>query len=380
MRQRELATGTAVAEVAWADDLLDPHALTIGFARRFATYKRANLLLAQADRLQAILLNPDRPVQFVFAGKAHPADDSGKEMIRQIVAFARELGVRHRFVFLDDYDIAVARTLYQGSDIWLNTPRRPHEACGTSGMKAALNGTVNCSVLDGWWDELYDGENGWAIPSAEGVEDEAERDRLEADALFDLLERQVIPLYFDRPGGTGMPPRGWLSRVKHNLASLGPQVVASRMVRDYVTGLYEPTAAGADRAAAEEMAAARDLAAWKNRIRAGWDQIRVESVEAVEDPLMLGEARSVAVSVALGSLSAVDVTVQLVHGPVGQGEELLDPLITTLSLDVDSGGGSARFSGTVPGVRPGRYGFTVRLAPSHPNLCTPLEMGLLTWG
>jgi starch phosphorylase len=380
VRRRALATGTTSSEAAWADDLLDPHALTIGFARRFATYKRANLLLAQAERLQALLLDEHRPVQFVFAGKAHPADDAGKEMIRQIVAFARDLGVRHRFVFLDDYDIAVARTLYQGADVWLNTPRRPHEACGTSGMKAALNGTLNCSILDGWWDELLDGENGWAIPSAEDVDDEAERDRLEADALFDLLERQVVPLFFDRPGGTAATPRGWLRRVKHDLASLGPAVVASRMVRDYVTDLYEPTAAGADQLTANEGALARDLASWKLRVLDGWAGVTVGEVDASEEPVGLGTTRTVRVTVALGSLVAADVAVQLVHGTVGQGDELLGPDVTDLEPVPGTGAdGHAVYEGSVLCTRPGRYGFTVRVAPTHPGLSTPLELGLLSW-
>lgn len=385
VRARAEATGTTSSEAAWADDLLDPHALTIGFARRFATYKRANLLLAQADRLQALLLDADRPVQFVFAGKAHPADDEGKEMIRQIVSFARDLGVRHRFVFLDDYDIAVARTLYQGADVWLNTPRRPHEACGTSGMKAALNGTLNCSILDGWWDELFDGENGWAIPSAEDLDDEAVRDRVEADALFDLLERQVVPLFFDRRGGPSSAPRAWLRRVKHNLASLGPEVVASRMVRDYVTTLYEPTATVADRLAVSGRAPARDLAHWKERVLAAWHEVAVGAVEVDESPAGLGTERQVQVTVQLGSLTADDVAVHLVHGPVGQGDHLVQSEVTALAVtalenaDPGSGRGEATFTGTVPCPRPGRYGFTVRVVPHHRDLSHPLELGRVTW-
>lgn len=380
MRDRALATGTASTEAAWADDLLDPHALTIGFARRFATYKRANLLLAQAERLQALLLDADRPVQFVFAGKAHPADNEGKEMIRQIVAFARDLGVRHRFVFLDDYDIAVARTLYQGTDVWLNTPRRPHEACGTSGMKAALNGTLNCSILDGWWDELYDGDNGWAIPSAEQIEDESERDRIEADALFDLLEQQVVPLFFDRPDGPTSTPKGWLRRVKHNLTSLGPAVVASRMVRDYVTELYEPTASTAEVLGGGGSASARELAAWKVRVLEAWPGVKIGDVDVSEDPAELGSSRHVTVSIDLGSLTPSDVAVQLVHGSVGQGDILVSPVVTTLDLAPgETTGGAATFTGDVDCSRPGRYGFTVRVAPSHQGLSTPLEMGRLTW-
>ena len=380
VRRRAVATGTTSTEAAWADELLDPHALTIGFARRFATYKRANLLLAQADRLQALLLDADRPVQFVFAGKAHPADNAGKEMIRQIVDFARELGVRHRFVFIDDYDIAVARTLYQGADVWLNTPRRPHEACGTSGMKAALNGTLNCSILDGWWDEMFDGENGWAIPSAEDITDEVERDRLEADALFDLLERQVVPLFFDRAGTSSSAPRGWLRRVKHNLASLGPAVVASRMVRDYVTDLYEPTAAGADTMESNDGAIARDLADWKRRVSAAWPEVHILGVDAEDDPADLGSTRTVSVTVALGPLRSGDVAVQLVHGPVGQGDQLTSHTSTTLEpVDPTDADGQATYRGSITCTTPGRYGFTARVSPAHPALSTPLELGLLTW-
>ena len=218
---------------------LDRHALTIGFARRFATYKRATLLLAQPERLRALLQQSDRPVQFVFAGKAHPADQAGKDMIREIELFARQLDLAHRFVFVPDYDIAVARIMYHGCDVWLNNPRRPLEACGTSGMKAALNGVLNCSILDGWWDECYDGSNGWAIQSAETDPDLVARDLLEADSLFDLLEREIVPLFYARENDI---PHNWLTKVKDNWKSLGPFVTASRMVRDYTTKLYEPAA------------------------------------------------------------------------------------------------------------------------------------------
>ncbi|QXC63136.1 alpha-glucan family phosphorylase [Aquihabitans sp. G128] len=369
MKQRAIEAGTSTSEASWADDLLDPNALTIGFARRFATYKRANLLLAQGERLQKLLLDPDRPVQFVFAGKAHPADDQGKEMIRQIVSYAKELGVRHRFVFLDDYDIAVARSLYQGADIWLNTPRRPHEACGTSGEKAALNGTLNCSILDGWWDEMFDGENGWAITSAEDHEDLVVRDQLEADSLFDLLEHQIVPLFHDRPAGSGVPRR-WLRRVKANLASLGPQVVASRMVRDYVTELYEPTATTADALRGDGHARARDLSAWKARVVDGWGAVKVDSVEASDDIADLGATREVCVTVALGDLVPDDVAVQLVHGRVGQHDELEAPATTTLACD-DPSARPAVYRGAVPCDLPGRYGFTVRVAPANADLPTP---------
>ena len=221
LRRSRLAQGFSASDVAWTNGVLDPSVLTVGFARRFATYKRGTLLLSQPDRLRALLFHPERPVQFVFAGKAHPADQPGKEMIQRIQHFAAQHEVRHRFVFLDDYDMAVARALYQGSDVWLNTPRRPQEACGTSGMKAALNGSLNCSILDGWWDECFDGQNGWAITSAEDEPDLDRRDQLEAESVFDLLESQIVPLFYDRgPGGVAV---GWVSRVKDALHVARPE-------------------------------------------------------------------------------------------------------------------------------------------------------------
>ncbi|CAN5736740.1 glycosyltransferase family 1 protein [soil metagenome] len=379
MRQRAVESGVSSSEAAWADDLLDPSALTIGFARRFATYKRANLLLTQGERLRQLLLDPDRPVQFIFAGKAHPADNEGKEMIRQVVAYATELGVRHRFVFLDDYDISVARALYHGSDIWLNTPRRPHEACGTSGEKAALNGTLNCSILDGWWDELFDGENGWAITSAEDITDLEVRDRSEADSLFDLLEHQIVPLFHDRQGASGLP-RGWLRRVKQNLASLGPRVVASRMVRDYVTDLYEPTAADAEALRADRHRRARELATWKTRVLGAWDGLKVISVDASDDVADLGSSRAVRVTVDLGDLGPDDVAVQLVHGRVAQHDEIDQPAICALApVDGAAAGAPITFTGDLPCPQPGRYGFTVRVAPCHADLPSPVDLGRFTW-
>ncbi|MBV9284214.1 MAG: alpha-glucan family phosphorylase [Acidimicrobiia bacterium] len=216
----------------------DADVLTLGFARRFAAYKRATLLLSQPDRLCELLLSTDRPVQLVFAGKAHPADHQGKELIQQVVQFARRPELRQRMAFVEDYDIAVGQRFYAGSDVWLNTPRRPHEACGTSGMKAVLNGGIHCSVLDGWWDEMYDGSNGWAIRSFEDEPDEGRRDQLEADGLFELLENEVVPMFYDRDA-SGLPAR-WLDEIRTSLRSLAPQVTAERMLREYVDRLYEP--------------------------------------------------------------------------------------------------------------------------------------------
>jgi len=373
-----LARGVSESDCAWCDEVLDPRILTLGFARRFASYKRATLLLSQPERLKALLLSPDRPVQLVFAGKAHPADDIGKAMIREIVQFSRDPSIRHRIVFVEDYDIAVARTLYQGSDVWLNNPRRPQEACGTSGEKAALNGALNCSVLDGWWDEMFDGENGWAISSAESVEDLERRDEVEANSLYEILEHQIVPLFYERVEGP--VPRRWVRRVKSSLVSLGPRVVASRMVRDYVQQMYEPVARRADALTASGHARARALAEWKARVRRGWDDVHVDAVESDAGLADLGAARTVDAVVALGSLTGDDVQVQLTHGPVGPNDEIVEPAVSAMNLvgpaDKD---GHYRYSGSFVCDQAGRYGFSVRVVPSHDDLADPVEMGCVVW-
>jgi starch phosphorylase len=355
--------------------VLDPKALTIGFARRFATYKRATLLLSQPDRLKRLLLSGDRPVQMVFAGKSHPADDTGKELIRQVSAFAADPEVRHRFAFVDDYDISVARSLLQGADVWLNNPRRPHEACGTSGMKSALNGGLNLSILDGWWDECFDGENGWAISSAEHLEDLERRDEVEAGSLFELLERQVVPLFYER--WQGPVPRRWVGRVKRSLITLGPFVTAARMVRDYTEQLYEPTAAQGDDLGADQHAKARTLAAWKLKIAGGWQGVHVDQVEVDDTVAEIGMERTVTAIVSLGALQAGDVQVQLLHGPAGQGEELSSPTLVPLTHVGPADDGHLRYSGSFVCDTTGRYGITVRIVPSHDALETPVELGLI---
>jgi glycogen phosphorylase len=374
LRASLITRGMSASDATWADEALDSRILTIGFARRFATYKRANLLLSQPDRLKALLLSPDRPIQLVFAGKAHPHDDQGKEMIRQIISFSSDPEVRHRITFVPDYDIAVARTMYQGCDVWLNNPRRPLEACGTSGEKAALNGVLNLSIMDGWWDEMFDGENGWAISSAEGYDDLVRRDAVEAGSLFDLLERQVVPLFYDR--FEGPVPRRWVRRVKAAVRSLGPQVVASRMVKDYVGRLYEPIAAQADALTAEGNARSRALSSWKARVRAGWDTVKIVSVETGAAVTDLGTTRHVEAIVELGVLEPADVAVELLHGVVGPNDELVTPQRVTM----DAAGDGGRYEGEFGCEAAGRYGFTVRVVPAHADLTTPLELGAVAWG
>ncbi|HJV08771.1 MAG TPA: alpha-glucan family phosphorylase [Acidimicrobiales bacterium] len=376
LHESALARGVSEPDAAWADEAFDPGVLTIGFARRFAPYKRATLLLSQPDRLKRLLLDAEQPIQLLFAGKAHPADDLGKDLIRQVVQFSRQEDVRHRVAFLEDYDMALARILLQGCDVWLNTPRRPLEACGTSGEKAALNGVLNCSIRDGWWDEYFDGDNGWAIASTEGWDDLGRRDYAEASSLFDILERQVVPLFYER--APGRPPVRWLQKVRRSLRTLGPEVSASRMVRDYVADLYEPAAAGADAMAGAGHDRARALAAWKQRVADGWAGVSVDDVTSESLAIDLGRDRAVTAEVVLGKLGPGDVDVQLVHGAVGLADELADPSIVSMTLR-DGGAGRHRYEGSFTCDRAGRYGFTVRVVPDHADLSTFAELGRVAW-
>jgi len=375
LRSAALDRGATPSDAAWCDDVLDPAVLTIGFARRFASYKRATLLLSQPERLEALLLSPERPVQLVFAGKAHPADELGKEMIRQVVQFSRRPRVRHRIVFVDDYDIAVARSLYQGCDVWLNNPRRPLEACGTSGEKAALNGALNCSILDGWWAEMFNGENGWAVSSAEASEDLGRRDETEANSLYDVLERHVAPLFYDRRGGT----QPWAERVRASLVSLGPRVVAGRMVHDYVELLYEPMARREVAMTASGHDLARTLSHWKQRVHAAWPQMAISLSDGDPGTYDLGAERNVEVMVDLGSLTPEDVVVELIHGPLGPDGAMES---STVVMEPTGGGdqpGRHHYVGRFLCERAGHYGYTARVVPAHADLIHPAETGLVAW-
>jgi starch phosphorylase len=366
--------GAGPAELAWIDSALDPDVLTIGFARRVPSYKRLTLMLRDPQRLKRILLHPQRPVQLVIAGKAHPADEGGKKLIQEIVRFADDPQVRHRIVFLPNYDIAMAQPLYPGCDVWLNNPLRPYEACGTSGMKAALNGGLNLSILDGWWDEWYDGNNGWAIPSADGVDDPDRRDELEAAALYDLIENEVAPRFYD-DADEGVPVR-WIEMVRHTMRSLGPKVLATRMVREYVDRLYTPSAASS-RALNDDFAGARDLAGWKARVRGAWPSVSIDHVESqgVGDSPEVGDTLRLLVYVSLGELSPDDVDVQVVHGRVRHEENLVDTSVESLQVGESYEAGRHRFEGTVSLATTGPFGYTVRILPKNPNLVSPAELG-----
>ncbi|MFG2566960.1 alpha-glucan family phosphorylase [Streptomyces sp. NPDC048567] len=371
--------GAQPAELGWIDGVLDPDVLTIGFARRVPSYKRLTLMLRDRDRLRALLLDPERPVQIVVAGKAHPADDGGKRLVQELVRFADDARVRHRIVFLPDYGMAMAKKLYPGCDVWLNNPLRPLEACGTSGMKAALNGCLNLSVLDGWWDEWFEPDFGWAIPTAEGAAlDEDRRDDLEANALYELIEDRVAPHFYER-GDEGLPGR-WIEMVRRTMGNLGPKVLADRMVAEYVERLYAP-AALAQRSL--DVPRARELAGWKAKVRAAWPRVAVDHVEAVTPTASgttaeLGSTLALRVRVSLGALAPDDVEVQAVAGRVDSADAISEaqvfPLKPAGGQDLE---GHWLYEGPLALDRTGPYGYTVRVLPAHRLLASGAELGLV---
>jgi starch phosphorylase len=366
-----------VGDPAWLSDLLDPEVLTIGFARRVPTYKRLTLMLHDPERLRSILLSAEHPVQIVIAGKSHPADDEGKRLIQRLVEFAQEPEVRKRMVFLPNYDIGMAQLLYPGTDVWLNNPLRPLEACGTSGMKAALNGSLNLSILDGWWAEFYDQENGWAIPSADSAGDAAERDKLEADSLYDLIEHQIAPRFYDR-NADGVPAR-WVEAIRHTLGTLSPELSADRMVREYVDRLYLPAAAAARQISADSYAPARALAQWKAKVTAAWPRVSVSHVESggVDAVPQVGDELHVRAQVNIDGLSPDDVAVEVVYGRAREGDQLENPERVEL-VATKGTGNPVQFAGTVVLSRAGSFGYNVRVVPRHPLLASAAELGLIT--
>jgi starch phosphorylase len=362
--QRGIAPMEAAARAGQA---LDPNALTIGFARRFATYKRATLFLRDVERIRRMLLDPQRPIQFVVAGKAHPQDHGGKELIQQVFQFAERPDVRHRIVFLEDYDMRVTGRMIQGVDVWLNTPRRPMEASGTSGMKVLPNGGLNLSICDGWWAEAYEPGVGWAFGTQSDEIPPEQQDAIDAEQLYEVLAREVIPLYYDR-GRDGIP-HGWLAMVKRSMRRLCPVFNTNRMVSQYVEEHYLPAAQRYRALTEDNMARAKSLATWEASVRTHWGNVKVErtAVRASRGQLA-SQAR-----VHLGPVLPQDVAVELYAPPPNGGPPETVPM--TLKATEDS---AAWFEAQVPpGRSPGE--FTVRVLPAHPAAHQPLDMPLVMW-
>jgi starch phosphorylase len=375
--------GSRPSEIALAEEVLDPDALTIAFARRFATYKRATLLFHDAERLARIVGDKDRPVQIIYAGKAHPRDNPGKELIRQIIHQARSPEFRSRIVFLEDYDMTVARYLVQGVDVWLNTPKRPREASGTSGMKATANGALNLSILDGWWDEGYTSETGWAIGHGEEYdEDQSDyQDRVEANAIYDLLEKEIVPLFYER-GRDGLP-RGWIAKMKAAMRDHAGVFNTNRMVREYFERSYLPSAERSQRLTDGDFARAKALATWKADLHNQWTKVRLERVWS-DGPdiqeLKVGDQLQVQALVHLGTLNPTDVAVELYQGQLDADGLIVEGKAISMLIAQSKGKGKYVFAGAIPCQTSGRHGYALRILPQNDDLGNPFEMGLVLWG
>lgn len=371
--------GAAQHEVQHAIDILNPDALTIGFARRFATYKRATLLFRDPERLARMLNSTDRPIQIIFAGKAHPHDTPGKDLIRQIANLARLPEFRDHVVFLEDYDMQVARYLIQGVDVWLNTPRRPKEASGTSGMKVIYNGGLNCSILDGWWDEAYTPQVGWAIGGGEEYsEDDANvQDKIESEALYNILEREIVPLYYDRARDN--VPHGWMSKVKSAFKKLAPFFNTHRMLIEYTDQMYMPNAQTALRLAASNYADGLKYAAWRGKVEDAWRQIEVRDVQVSGHTVRVGDEMRVAATVKLGSLQPQDVTVEVFYGKLNTRGEFASGKSVPMTAESANADGTYSFTAALRYHTSGDRGVSVRVLPSNPNLPSPFQPGIIRW-
>ncbi|MCD4812175.1 alpha-glucan family phosphorylase [bacterium] len=379
LRQQLSDCGAPAEEIEMASQVLDPEALTIGFARRFATYKRATLIFKDIERFTKLISDKDRPIQIIFAGKAHPHDEPGKRLIQEIVKIARQAGLRRHVVFLEDYDLNCAHYLVQGVDVWLNNPRRPLEASGTSGMKAIFNGGLNCSILDGWWDEGYNGKNGWAIGRGEEYDDNEYQDQVESSAFYQILENEMIPLFYDR--GPDNIPENWLKMMKRSMTSLGPVFNTNRMVTEYTERFYVPQTERLERLKLNNCKIVRDLAAWKKRVTQEWPAVKVEKVYDIpEKEHTVGGELPVKATVNLGGLSTEDVQVEIFYGAIDEKQEMHATRTVVMNPEKDTQGGKVTFTGNIPCVTTGNHGLTIRVLPRHDDQIHRFETNLITWG
>jgi len=377
LREQLEKRGSPPAEIAYATERLDPEALTIGFARRFAVYKRATLLLRHPQRLAAILTNGERPVQVIISGKAHPKDNPAKEIIRQLIHLTRENGLAN-VVFIEDYDMNVARYLVQGADVWLNTPVLMREASGTSGMKASANGVLNLSVLDGWWAEAYHPDIGWAIGRGELYEDRNYQDEVESNAMYDLLEKEIVPLFYNR-ASDGLP-RSWIRRMKDAMRAVVPIYNTNRMVIEYAERLYWGAERRFERLSDHSFSRARAIGAWKANLHLHWPEVEIVGVETDEHGVLsVGTEMEVRASVRLGHLRPEDVLVEIYEGALNPNDEISDGRATSMTF-VRVEKGLSLFAGRVRCESSGRRGYTVRVLPRHEDLANPFEPRLIVWG
>ncbi len=369
--------GASPKEVEVAAETLNPEALTIGFARRFATYKRAALLLRDPERLKRLLKNPDHPVQFIFAGKAHPLDNGGKDLIKQIVHFARQEDVRKHIIFLENYDINVARYLVQGVDLWVNNPRRPHEASGTSGMKVVPNGGLNLSILDGWWCEGYNVDVGWAIGAGEEYDDPNYQDEVESKALFDVIENEIIPLFYNL-SSDGLP-RDWIKRMKKSLMELSPVFNTNRMVQEYTEKFYMKARENWEKLSADDFTKVKDLVRWKQNVKENWNQVKIVNAGVQKKEVEVGFALKVETEIKLGNLKPEDVRVQVLSGPLDSDFNILSSEKEQMKCIGSVHEDLYKYEGYVPCDESGLFGYSLRIMPDHPDMTDQFGLELMRW-
>jgi len=378
IREQFKRTGAVERRIQQAEDALSPYALTLCFARRFATYKRGNLLLRDPERLLKLVRDNDRPIQLIFAGKAHPHDMPGKDLIRDIVHFAERYDVTSRIVFVENYDMTVAKYLTSGGDVWLNTPRRPMEASGTSGMKAAMNGVLNCSIMDGWWDEAYNPEVGWAIGHGEQYADERLQDDVESKELYDLLERDIIPLFYQR-GRDGLP-REWIKRMKDCMRQIGQSMSSHRMLLDYSNNFYFPALKNYRKLIKEDYNDAKSLAAYFGKLRDSWDSLKIVKIDANTKPVMQrGDSLNVTAHIDLGKMSPNDLLVELYYGAVSNHSNEITNAHRIEMKWVSSNDNLNQYHVRVECTDTGFQGHTVRILPKHEALIHPYRTGFIKW-
>jgi starch phosphorylase len=378
IREQYKRTGAVERRIKQAEDVLSPYSLTLCFARRFATYKRGNLLLRDPERLLRLVRDNDRPVQLIFAGKAHPHDMPGKDLIRDIIHFAEKYDVTSHIVFVENYDISVAKYLTSGGDVWLNTPRRPMEASGTSGMKAAMNGVLNCSILDGWWDEAYNAEVGWAIGHGEQYNDEYLQDDIESKALYDLLEREIVPMFYER-GRDGLP-RGWIKMMKDCMKQIGQSMASHRMLMDYSNQSYFPALKNYRRFSKDDYAEAKSLASYFGKLQKSWDSLKIVKIESNAKPVMQrGDMLTVTAYLELGGILPDDLQVELYHGTVSnQTKEIIGARKTEMKW-LKNEGNLNLYQVRTECLDTGMQGHTVRILPKHNALIHPYRPGFIKW-
>ncbi|KUG24932.1 glycogen phosphorylase [hydrocarbon metagenome] len=379
LKKQVIDRGGSDSEIRAASEVLNASALTIGFARRFATYKRATLIFKDIERLSGIICNSNRPVQFIIAGKAHPRDEEGKELIQEIIDLTKDDLLRKRIVFLENYDMNVARYMVEGCDIWLNNPRRPLEASGTSGMKVIANGGLNFSVLDGWWDEGYSNEVGWKIGNGEEYDDLDYQDELESRMIYDTLEKEIVPRFYER--GDDKLPRGWITMMKASMKMLGPVYNTNRMVAQYVSKFYVNSFERRNVLMKDDCKAGKDLSAWKSIVNSKWDKIKFNKIEHEKDSsdIKVGGKFIVTAEVDLGELTPNDVEVQIYFGKLVANGNTQNNSYAIMNHISKSKTNLHSYQGEVTCKDTGQFGYTLRILPKHKLLINPFELGLIKW-